>query len=318
MDTSQRIKLFIWKCLQDALPTEQKLKSVDNKCVFCKTAVESTFHLFFDCDYAKAVWNLHPMAVQGLPHSSAFLDTYFLHKYNECLAGDLNSISMALAATKCWFIWKERCLRIFEDKSRTPIQLAVDILRHYEYWHPMTLNSFDFVLRNWTGTFKGTESGISRSSTAEEEEALVLLQAAKWDKLHNIQHLVIEGDNMATIRYLQENESTVQWQSIAILDEVKKLVKQMVSFLGFQYVDRRANKVADQLAKKGRKGNTAISWLSQAPLFLIPKIAFHTVKAYESCNISTNLVSVQEEANLTYSVISRTTLSLAIDFVYCH
>ncbi|XP_026420017.1 uncharacterized protein LOC113315998 [Papaver somniferum] len=279
------------ECLQDALPTKQKLKSVDNKCIFCKTAVESTFHLFFDCDYAKAVWNLQPMTVQGVPHNSASLKTSFLHKYKEWLAGDLNSISMELAATKCWFIWEERCLRVFEDKSRIPIQLALEISRHYEYWHPMTLNSlnqtqdrtikpiphwtfpmtntftlncdaswlseninagFGFVLRNWTGTFKGAESGIFRSSTAEEAEALVLLQAAKWVKLHNIQHLVIEGDSRATIRYLQGKESTIQWRSIAILDEVKKLVEKIVSFFGFP-VRRQTSKQSGRPIGKERK-----------------------------------------------------------------
>lgn len=40
MDTSQRIKLFIWKCLQDALTTKTKIKSAlyeDNNCVFCNS-----------------------------------------------------------------------------------------------------------------------------------------------------------------------------------------------------------------------------------------------------------------------------------------
>ncbi|XP_026410648.1 uncharacterized protein LOC113305871 [Papaver somniferum] len=136
MDTSQRIKLFIWKCLQDALPTRQKLRSVDNKCVFCNDAVESTYHLFFHCDYAKAVWNLPPMALQGAP-----VNISFLHRYNNWIAGDLNSISMVLATTKCLFIWKEMCLKFFEDKSRTPDQLTLDITRHYAYWHPTKLNS---------------------------------------------------------------------------------------------------------------------------------------------------------------------------------
>lgn len=67
--------------------------------------------------------------------------------------------------------------------------------------------------------------------------------------------------------------------------------------------------MADQLAKKGRKGNIAISWLDQAPFILIPTISFDMVKAYESCNISTNLVSIQKKVNLTYSVINKTTLS---------
>lgn len=65
MDTSQRIKLFIWKCLQDALPTRQKIRSIDNKCVFCNSAVETTYHLFFECAYAKEIWHLQPMASQG-------------------------------------------------------------------------------------------------------------------------------------------------------------------------------------------------------------------------------------------------------------
>lgn len=58
MDTSQRIKLFTWKCLQDTLPTRQKLGShmdVETQCIFCKQVVESTYHLFFECDYATAV-----------------------------------------------------------------------------------------------------------------------------------------------------------------------------------------------------------------------------------------------------------------------
>lgn len=33
MDTSQRIKLFIWKCIQDALPTRLKVRYVENKSV---------------------------------------------------------------------------------------------------------------------------------------------------------------------------------------------------------------------------------------------------------------------------------------------
>lgn len=300
MDTSQIIKLFIWKCLQDALPTKTKMKSTideDNICVFCQTAKKSTYHLFFECAYATAIWNLPPMQSQGVPLNSNPANTSanssahksFLYQYNEWKTWNIHSISMALAATKCWFIWKERCLRIFENKKRTPEQLATDITRHFAYWHPdcrnqnKTISSivkltkiiwslpaintykincdaswiselansgFGFILRNWTGTFKAAAMGCSRTFSSEETEAVALLNATQWAVTNNIQQLVIERDNQATIKYLQGRESTVQWQCIAILDEVKLLAKNLVSFLGFQCVDRRANKVADLLAKK--------------------------------------------------------------------
>ncbi|XP_026429517.1 uncharacterized protein LOC113325865 [Papaver somniferum] len=156
------------------------------------------------------------MAIHGVISNST--NPSFLEQYNVWLQGDTNSTSMALAATKCWFVWKERCLRVFEKKERTPEQLAVDIARHYNYWHPhsssinlhkhskntakniqwifpsrdiIKLNcdaswvskntnaGFGFVLRNWLGTGKGAGMGIFRASTAEEAEALTLLHTTR-------------------------------------------------------------------------------------------------------------------------------------------
>ncbi|XP_026458707.1 uncharacterized protein LOC113359256 [Papaver somniferum] len=268
-------------------------------CVFCNSVVESTYHLFFDCDYAKEVWSLQPMASQGVTQTLNSHNT-FLHKYNEWIACDINSISKAPVATKCWFIWKERFLKIFEDKSITPEQLALDITRHYDYWHLTRLHTlaqsqvrhikpipywkfpevntvkincdascisentnagFGFVIRNRTGTLKAAESVIFRTSTAEEAEALTLLQATNWAITNNLQHLVIEGDNQAIIKHLQGKDSTIPWQSLAILEEVRKQTANLTHFLGFNFVDRKANKVADLLAKNGKKNIRHQPWL---------------------------------------------------------
>lgn len=156
----------------------------------------------------------------------------FLDHYNEWKTGNLQSISMALAATKCWFIWKERCLRIFENKNRTPEKLAIDIARNFAYWHPenriqntslsskqsilytkwnlpstntnkincdaswlfeITNAEFGFILRNWTGTFQAAAMGSCRTFSSEEAEAVALLRATQWVVTNNIHHLVIEG-----------------------------------------------------------------------------------------------------------------------------
>ncbi|XP_026458285.1 uncharacterized protein LOC113358808 [Papaver somniferum] len=222
---------------------------------------------------------------------------------------------------------KKGALDSLKTKKRTPEQLAIDITRHFACWHPernqknaisrkqQTLNNswtlpstntnkincdaswlseitnagFGFILRNWTGTFKAAAMGSCRTFSPEEVEVVSLLRATQWVVLHNIQNLVIEGDNQETINYLQGKDSTVKWQCLATLEEVKLLADQLVSFLGFQYVDRRANKVADLLAKKGRSTSNTTFWNDQSPSFLIPSISFDTVKAYEMCNLNDNI-----------------------------
>lgn len=317
----------------------------DNNCIFCQNKVESTYHLFFECEYEKAIWNLPPMASQGVILNSNITNKSFLDHYNEWRTGNLQSISMALAVTKCWFIWKERCLRVFENKCITPEQLAQDIIRHYAYWHPdnkirntetinmiknqntnwtlpsintnklncdaswlseVTNAGFGFVLRNWTRIFQATEIRCCRTFSAEETELVSLLKATQWAIRNNIQNLVIKGDNLASIRFLQGKDSSVQWQSQAILEEVKSLTEHLVSFLGFHYVDRRENKVADLLAKKGRTSINTTSWNLQAPSFLIPAITFDVFKAFDICNNNTSVV-LSADVNPRYSVIGRPT-----------
>lgn len=90
---------------------------------------------------------------------------------------------------------------------------------------------------------------------------------------------------------------------MAILDEVKKLAEKLTCFGGFHFVDRKANKGADMLVKKGRNSPQQSTFFAETLLFLIPPVAFDTVKAYESCNMNSNYVSFTEEANHTDSVI---------------
>ncbi|XP_026441472.1 uncharacterized protein LOC113340556 [Papaver somniferum] len=176
---------------------------------------------------------------------------------------------MALDATKCWFIWKERCLCVFKKQERTPEQLVVDITRHYAYWHPQTINivttqpriktvmlkqwnfpakdtlklncdaswvskftdaGFGCVLRNWLGTCKGAAMGVFRASTTEEAESLALLYTTRWANQNNLHNLVIEGDNQIIINYLQGKSVSVQWQSIPILEDVKSESSELVFF----------------------------------------------------------------------------------------
>ncbi|XP_026379960.1 uncharacterized protein LOC113274788 [Papaver somniferum] len=88
LNVSQRIKIFLWKCIHNALPVRKKLSEhmddIDIKCIFCDHECESLKHLFFECPYAKSVALLPP--VVGINHSSN-LDYSFAQMYSNWIAG---------------------------------------------------------------------------------------------------------------------------------------------------------------------------------------------------------------------------------------
>ncbi|XP_026441471.1 uncharacterized protein LOC113340555 [Papaver somniferum] len=148
--------------------------------------------------------------------------------------------------------------------------------------------------------------GVFRASTTEEAEALALLYTTRWANQNNLHNLVIEGDNQIIINYLQGKSVSVQWKSIPILEDVKSESSELVSFLGFKHVDRRANKVADLIAKKGRREHLTACWFNYVPTFLFSSIAY-SVKTQQLCNNQNSLVIVTETVNSEDSVTSRTT-----------
>lgn len=56
----KRIQVFLWKLFHDALPTSANLHlhhlNVTQDCLFCHASAETTFHLFFDCPFARSIW----------------------------------------------------------------------------------------------------------------------------------------------------------------------------------------------------------------------------------------------------------------------
>lgn len=141
LNISQRIKIFLWKCIHNALPVRKKLgrymKDIDLKCIFCEHECESLKHLFFECPYARSVWMLPPLVHSNHRNDNALS---FSAMYSDWIAGNCNNSDIEIMATKCWLIWKERCLRIFQSKSTTTLQLALAVQRHMKFWSPLNAN----------------------------------------------------------------------------------------------------------------------------------------------------------------------------------
>ena len=73
LKTPEKIKLFLWNSLDDALPVGEQFARrnipLASRCSLCNE-VQSIAHMLFTCDYAKKVWSLAPLASSFDPSSS--------------------------------------------------------------------------------------------------------------------------------------------------------------------------------------------------------------------------------------------------------
>lgn len=56
----QRVLMFDWKCLKNAIPAraiiKSKINSIDDKCLICEKDEDSIGHALMLCDYARVIW----------------------------------------------------------------------------------------------------------------------------------------------------------------------------------------------------------------------------------------------------------------------
>ncbi|XP_026428871.1 uncharacterized protein LOC113324797 [Papaver somniferum] len=282
------------------------MSDVDEKCIFCHEHIEILEHLFFfpACAYSKSVWNLPPFT-GGINSNSVPLS--FKEHYNQWqVEGDTLTET---CATKCRFIWKERCNRIFEEKCTSSLQLSITIQRHINYlskprrnmnqqtscanlvahknilwtlpesqcnkinydasWVSAVDNAgYRLILQNDAGEGRAAKSGIFKASCPEKYEALYLLQGAKWARGEGLSSFWLEGDCERMVNFIQVKESMMDWRNQRIVKEATKILEDCSNFLGFKFIHKISNSVADKLAVKDRKSSIFSVWKEDMPTFL--------------------------------------------------
>lgn len=116
LNADPKIKLFIWKIFQGALPTSESLAArninVEAKCARCGSP-ESINHLFFHCEFAQQVWSLASFTTifdaRGLVDLVAEWNAIVMR---ECLP-PIGIATGKLTPWIMWTIWKVRKELVF-------------------------------------------------------------------------------------------------------------------------------------------------------------------------------------------------------------
>lgn len=82
-------------------------------CALCKTEAESKKHLFFQCEYAKKMWNAVKCLIQ-MDQCTKMWDDIENCNLQKNASGKIWSIFQRIAwAARVYYIWFERNFRIF-------------------------------------------------------------------------------------------------------------------------------------------------------------------------------------------------------------
>ncbi|XP_071912962.1 uncharacterized protein [Coffea arabica] len=138
MNLKQKLKHFIWKCLQNILPVNASIKARcakgDHMCGCCGEHPETVEHLLFFCDHAKAIWEMAPVSWEGLViHRNKFW--HWWEELKDAVYKEQGQERIAVTINLLWQIWKSRNARQFEAKARDPmtvVQKAVGEWREYQ------------------------------------------------------------------------------------------------------------------------------------------------------------------------------------------
>nr|XP_027067776.1 uncharacterized protein LOC113693433 [Coffea arabica] len=184
LNVKQKIKVFIWKCMNNALPVREliydRTKLGEPICTGCGEGEETVEHLLFHCKNAEQVWNISPVQWEGAADQrgcfrrwwSALLGT-------RARQGGLEHI--CLTANSLWHLWKARNERVFKEKNKLPLQVIQKVMQEWmEHREAMEgirkesiAETFDAVDESEHNTVEGEGIDVQVAITIKKERQVV-------------------------------------------------------------------------------------------------------------------------------------------------
>lgn len=258
-------------------------------CSICGEQLETTEHCLLLCNWTSAVWfgsSLNYALDRGRIRT---LDNWLMEVHqnkNSLLLGDNDMFSYV--CLHLWEIWKHRCEVVMKGGEPNPAMVIDKVNRSYAHWmEAKSIEENDEnglsnqarcdlwcpplpseVKINIDGAWKSSNltSGIGiivrnyrRSSiagaslhgshnSAMEVEADAALRALQLAAHLRLQNIVIESDCQDIIKALNSYPLTTSWKISPIISKIMHL-KPMFKGLRWNWIPRKANRVADAAAK---------------------------------------------------------------------
>ncbi|KAF8779733.1 hypothetical protein HU200_002318 [Digitaria exilis] len=142
-----KCKFFGWLILQNKLWTADRILKNGGQanaiCTLCRSTPESAVHMMAGCSYSIQVWTSSAsmgIILQQLPQTSY----RSLKRWWTAMIGDTGTQASQqreqIVTYIAWNIWKERCRRVFDNKTMNPSQLVLLIKQDIQNWR--TANDF--------------------------------------------------------------------------------------------------------------------------------------------------------------------------------
>ncbi|CDY17870.1 BnaC04g03490D [Brassica napus] len=260
-----KIKLFLWKIFQGALPVGDRLASrnilVDTVCKSYSN-VESINHLFLHCDVAYKVWNLAPFSTCIDSRGLIDLTTAWKGLYKLVCLPPSGIASGPLAPWILWSLWLARNNRIFNNKESTPEKIITKAVTAAQEWlreqTPEPSDS-DAAWRSdsqraglgWTVIENELNSDYMAHCLYVPSplvaEALALREAMAHCRAQGILQLHCQMDSQQLVKTLISKSPNPE--IYGVVSDILLLASSFLS-ISYEWFPRSKNKVADALAKQ--------------------------------------------------------------------
>lgn len=121
----------MWRLLTNSIAVKANLarRLIDTPTDFpvCENT-ETSQHMLFQFDWAKRVW-FSTLGVKVELSNASSVEEWFMKRWKE---GEVNRTNLkerwAICAITSWLIWKERCMKVFENNTPNPSEVTKWVL----------------------------------------------------------------------------------------------------------------------------------------------------------------------------------------------
>lgn len=283
LNVAPKIKLFLWKTFQGALPVGERLISRNNvgdtKCTRCGLT-ESIHHLLFQCEFAQRVWALAPINpnVEG----SGLIDfpVNWTNLMGLTCLPPIGLSAEVLIPWLLWSLWIARNNLLFNKKTAAPEDIISRAVGSAREWlnaqepaelsprsRPIVERPIDNCHRLQSDAAWREDTGIAglgwtikknteRASFGSHcyfvaspmvAEALALREAIFKSKELGIQRLRCETDSLQLVKAITAKKPPPD--IYGIVSDIISLISEF-ELIQFRWIPREQNKDADVLAKQ--------------------------------------------------------------------